>query len=208
MFLSLFRLGPIVTEDDEYSVLNGRTPGTNSLKLWYDRTKWIWVLFALASVVLQATRSAESSEEHLHILEYGELALTFLFDIDIVWRFLSYLPLWRTFFEHGNNWLDLLLAVASTIIQLPVIRDSDAYPWLTIFQLARFYRVILEVPRMRPLLVSPHVSLFLRGKYRFLHEMLISFFFDDFCSSQCSETFMVLLICLCSLFLRITLRHL
>ena len=31
---------------------------------------------------------------------------------------------------------------------------SPAYPWLTVFQLACFYRVILEVPHMRPLPIS------------------------------------------------------
>lgn len=134
--------------------MNDLSSGSSNIRQWYDRTKWIWVLFALTSVVLQATRSAESSPEHLRILEWGELTLTFLFDIDIVWRFLAHLPQWRTFFDHGNNWLDLLLAVGSSVIQIPAIRDSGIYPWLTIFQLARFYRVILEVPRMRPLLVS------------------------------------------------------
>lgn len=147
----------VTSQDDEYGVLDGRAVvGESALKQWYDRTKWIWVLFALTSVVLQATRSADSSPEHLRVLVFGEVALTFLFDIDIIWRFLSYLPRWRDFGIHLSNWFDLILAIANTVIQLPVIRNSTVYPWLTIFQLARFYRVILEVPRMRPLLVSFH----------------------------------------------------
>ena len=148
-------MGPIVLDgDDDYSILDGHgRVNSNPVKQWYDRTKWIWVLFALASLVLQATRSTNSSPEHLRLLEWSELALTFLFDIDIIWRFLGYLPRWRTFFDHASNWLDLQLAVACTVIQLPAIRDSTVYPWLTAFQLLRFYRVILEVPRMRPLLV-------------------------------------------------------
>ncbi|KAG9119536.1 calcium channel protein [Ceratobasidium sp. 392] len=75
------------------------------------------------------------------------------FDVDIVWRSIGYLPHWREFFSKKNNNLDLTLAIASTIIQIPMIKDSDVYPWLTIFQLARFYRVILVIPRMRPLLL-------------------------------------------------------
>ena len=71
----------------------------------------------------------------------------------ILWRFLGYLPRWRTFFDRASNWLDLQLAVACTVIQLPAVRDSTAYPWLKALQLLRFCRVILEVPRMRPLLV-------------------------------------------------------
>jgi hypothetical protein len=69
-------------------------------------------------------------------------------------RFVAHLPDWRGFFIQGNNYVDLVLAIGSTIIQIPIIHNSPAYPWLTIFQLARFYRVILEIPRMRPLLLS------------------------------------------------------
>jgi voltage-dependent calcium channel len=80
--------------------------------------------------------------------------LTILFDIEIAVRFVANLPDWRGFFVQGNNYIDLVLAIGSTVIQIPVIHNSPAYPWLTIFQLARFYRVILEIPRMRPLLLS------------------------------------------------------
>lgn len=84
--------------------------------------------------------------------------LTIVFDVEIFIRILAHLPDWRSFFYHGQNWLDLVLAIGSTIIQIPVIHNSTAYPWLTIFQLMRFYRVILEIPRMKPLLVrsDPH----------------------------------------------------
>ena len=64
------------------------------------------------------------------------------------------LPDWRSFWTHGSNIADLALAVITTIIQIPIIRDSPVYPWLTAFQLARFYRVILVVPRMRGLLAK------------------------------------------------------
>jgi voltage-dependent calcium channel len=72
----------------------------------------------------------------------------------MVLRVLASLPEWRRFFEHGNNWIDGVLAIACTVIQIPGVINSNVYPWFTIFQLARFYRVILVVPRMKPLLVS------------------------------------------------------
>jgi len=93
------------------------------------------------------------SQSHELALYYGELGITIAFDIELLLRVFATLPHWRTFFQHGNNWLDTILAIGSTIIQLPAIRHSELYPWFTIFQLARFYRVILVVPRMRPLLV-------------------------------------------------------
>jgi hypothetical protein len=52
-----------------------------------------------------------------------------------------------------------VLAIGSTIVLIPVIHNSPAYPWLTIFQLAQFYHVILEIPRMKPLLLSVFANL-------------------------------------------------
>ena len=116
-------------------------------------TKWIWVLLALAELVLQATRTVNVSPTHELVMFYGEIAITIAFDFELGLRILATLPAWRTFFQHGKNWLDAILAIGSTIIQIPVIRNSPVYPWFTIFQLARFYRVILVIPHMKPLLV-------------------------------------------------------
>jgi len=120
----------------------------------YENIRWCWVALALASLVLQATRGVDISPMHAKVLNVGELVITIAFDIEIVVRFIAHLPDWRGFFVQGHNYLDLVLAIGSTIIQIPVVHNSQAYPWLTIFQLARFYRVILEIPRMKPLLLS------------------------------------------------------
>ena len=127
------------------------------MKSIYQPLRWCFIFLALASVVVQATRTVDLSPTHEEILNVSELAITIAFDVEIIIRVLAELPNWRTFFHRGNNCLDLVLAIGSSIIQIPVIHRSSVYPWLTIFQLARFYRVILEVPRMRPLLVCFHV---------------------------------------------------
>ncbi|KAH7925746.1 hypothetical protein BV22DRAFT_1128786 [Leucogyrophana mollusca] len=149
-------LGPIVEEQEEgWTAVDGRHVSQNNrLKIFYEYTRWCWVFLALAGLAVQATATANMSGLHQAILDNSELAITVAFDVEIIIRIFSELPAWRTFFAHGNNWLDLLLAIASSIIQIPVIRRSSVYPWLTIFQLARFYRVILEFPRMKPLMLT------------------------------------------------------
>lgn len=82
-----------------------------------------------------------------------ELYFTLAFDLEILIRFFVALPDWRRFLHSGANNVDAFLAVMTSIIQIPGIRDSSAYPWLTVFQISRFYRVVLAVPRMRRLLV-------------------------------------------------------
>lgn len=83
-----------------------------------------------------------------------ELYFTLAFLVEIVARAMSYLPNYRKFSRRARNNADTFLAIITTFIQIPVIRNSPVYPWLTVFQLMRFYRVILAVPRMRALLVS------------------------------------------------------
>ncbi|KAF9078268.1 Ion transport protein-domain-containing protein [Rhodocollybia butyracea] len=148
---------PVIEDerDDGWAAIERNKPvKKNIAKVLYDYTRWCWILLALASLALQATRTATVSATHAEMLSYGELGITFAFDLEIIVRMLATLPDWRSFLVRGQNWLDVILAVGSSIIQLPVIKNSSVYPWFTIFQLMRFYRVILEVPRMRPLLLS------------------------------------------------------
>lgn len=149
-------MAPVLDEnDDEWAVGDGRRiVGHNRVKEIYENIRWCWVALALASVVLQATRTVNPSPTHEAILDKGELALTLVFDAEIVIRLVAHLPDWRSFFHRGQNVLDLALAIGSSVIQIPVVHNSGVYPWLTIFQIGRFYRVILEIPRMKPLLVS------------------------------------------------------
>ncbi|KAI6144232.1 Ion transport protein-domain-containing protein [Pisolithus tinctorius] len=97
---------------------------------------------------------------HQEILYKSELFLAIAFDTEILIRIAAELPAWRVFFRHGNNWIDLVLAIGSSVIQIPAIQQSEVYPWLTIFPIARFYRVILEFPRMKPLLLTVFGNLY------------------------------------------------
>ncbi|KAE9397917.1 hypothetical protein BT96DRAFT_1020456 [Gymnopus androsaceus JB14] len=148
---------PVIEDerDDGWAAIDRKPVKKNNIfKTIYSYTRWCWVLLALASLALQASRTATSSATHQEVLSLGEMGITIAFDLEIIVRMLASLPDWRSFFVRGQNWLDMTLAVGSSIIQIPVIKDSTVYPWFTVFQLARFYRVILEVPRMRPLLLS------------------------------------------------------
>jgi len=125
----------------------------NLAKIIYSHTQWCWVLLALASLALQASRQVDTTPIHEVIMYFGELGITFAFDVEIIIRMLAELPNWRVFLMQGRNVLDLGLAIGCSVIQIPIVRKSSVYEWFTILQLARFYRVILEVPRMKPLLV-------------------------------------------------------
>lgn len=153
-------LGFLVEERDESWPVDERHSGQNTLKLFYAYTRWGWIFLALASLVVLATATANMSSLHQEILYKSELFLTIAFDVEIFLRIAAELPAWRVFFRHGNNWIDMALAFGSSVIQIPAIQQSEVYPWLTIFPIARFYRVILEFPRMKPLLLTVFGNLY------------------------------------------------
>ncbi|XP_006460371.1 hypothetical protein AGABI2DRAFT_220377 [Agaricus bisporus var. bisporus H97] len=163
---SAFGAAPLVpvNQDDQDEAWDGSPRAIyrnrNWAKIIYDHTRWCWVLLALASLVLQATREVHLSPTHLDVMFYGELGITIAFDVEIIIRILATLPTWRDFWIKGRNVLDLGLAIGCSVIQIPAIRNSDVYEWFTILQLARFYRVILEIPRMKPLLLAVFGNLY------------------------------------------------
>lgn len=118
----------------------------------YEATRLVWVAAVVADIGLQASRTFNMSEAASLMLLQIELYFTLAFDVEIVIRAVAALPEWRTLREKENA-ADITLAVLTSLIQIPAIRNSDAYPWLTVFQILRFYRVILAIPRMRRLLV-------------------------------------------------------
>ncbi|KAJ6570981.1 Ion transport protein-domain-containing protein [Mycena vulgaris] len=160
-------------DDDGWAVRGRPPPGrANPAAVIVTYTRPLFVLLALASLALQATRTPTISPAHVQVLFRAELAITAAFDVEILLRVAAALPDWRAFLglgarapgkatdgvrtgaSAGQNWLDLGLAVGASVIQIPAIQRSAVYPWLTVFQLMRFYRVILVVPRMKPLLLA------------------------------------------------------
>lgn len=64
------------------------------------------------------------------------------------------MPKYHLFFQSTKNIVDFTLAIVTCIIQLPFIKESVIYPYLTLFQILRVYRVIVAIPRLRDLLVN------------------------------------------------------
>jgi len=131
-----------------------RSPQTrkNALRNVYVRTFWPWIVVIVYGLVCQCLRSAYMSDTRAHFISLSETGVTFVLLFEIVVRFLSD---WRTFFMRKDNWVDLSLAVITSVMQIPAIHGSgQPYAWLTLFQILRIYRVVLAIPLTRNLVVS------------------------------------------------------
>ena len=117
-----------------------------------EHTRWIWLAAITVDLGLQASTDW-TEEQFVQVLDFN-LWFAIAFDVEILIRISSYLMDgdWYAFFSDGRNCFDTALSILCSISQIPPIKLSPAFPWMTVFSLARFYRVILAVPRMAPLL--------------------------------------------------------
>ncbi|KAF2430502.1 hypothetical protein EJ08DRAFT_235692 [Tothia fuscella] len=138
-------------EEDSRGV-EPRKPRMSTVKRIYDKSRWFWIALIAFGLVVQCLRSATMGKAREHFIENVETFITFVLLLEIVLRFMTD---WRHFFRSKRNIADLALAVITSIIQLPPIRNSgQPYAWLTIFQILRVYRVVLAVPITRDLIMT------------------------------------------------------
>lgn len=114
------------------------------LKLYY-RFEICFILLVFADLIVQCWRTYGMSASRASFLYRLEVIFTCVFLGEILLRFALHLPYWRAFFSSKKNLFDLFLAIFTSIIIIgPVKRKlGQAYYWLTVFQLLRFYRVVL-----------------------------------------------------------------
>ncbi|KAI9775641.1 MAG: calcium channel protein [Geoglossum umbratile] len=123
----------------------------NALKRIYDKTKIFWIVVIIYGLLCQSLRSASMKDWRQGFIDRSETLVTFLLVIEI---FIRIVADWRNFHRSKQNWVDLMLAIVTAIMQIPPIHNSGApYEWLTFFQILRIYRVVLAVSLTRELIV-------------------------------------------------------
>jgi len=136
---------------DDQSVEDDLQTRSSGLKKLFDKTYFFWVLLIIYGLVVQCLRRAHMGHERMAFIMNSETVVTLFLLLEIVLRFVCD---WRHFFHSKRNWVDLFLAIVTTAIQIPAIRHSgQAYAWLSAFQIARIYRVVLAVRVTRELVM-------------------------------------------------------
>ena len=122
----------------------------SKMKRLFDKTYWLWIFVIIYDLFCQAFRSSTMSPFTGRFIDNSETVVTLILLLEIIIRFAVS---WRTFFQDNKNWFDLGLAIITSIILIPPIRNSgQPYAWLTVFQILRIYRVIIAVPITRSLI--------------------------------------------------------
>ncbi|ORY05860.1 hypothetical protein K493DRAFT_333364 [Basidiobolus meristosporus CBS 931.73] len=139
----------------------------NFLQRNFDATYYFWILLVAADLVIMCVRSYDPDDEDNVLTPdptmiqgdflTAERVFTSLFALEIILRYFAILKPGRRskFFHSKRNRLDLFLAVVTCLIQIPpipTVTSGMVYRYLTVFQVARFYRVVMAVPRLRRLI--------------------------------------------------------
>ncbi|KAF9362788.1 calcium channel protein [Mortierella sp. NVP85] len=119
-----------------------------------DRLEFFWVVIVIADLVIQSMPQYRSSPTQVLLYNRAELGFTAAFAVDVGIRFMIWMPTPKEFFKSKKNNVDLFLAITTLIIQIPPIRNSRVYVYLTVFQVLRVYRPIIYIERLRFLIVS------------------------------------------------------
>ena len=123
----------------------------SGLRYLYDKTYYFWIVLIVFDLVVQCLRSSTMSGTRRKFIMDTETVVTFMLLFEVIVRFICD---WRGFFRSKRNWADLIIAIVTTVIQLPQIRNSgQPYAWLTFFQIVRIYRVVLAVRVTRELVM-------------------------------------------------------
>ncbi|KAL2818969.1 Ion transport protein-domain-containing protein [Aspergillus cavernicola] len=134
---SAFASQTIEANDEE----NQSSRKISTLKRLYDMTYWFWIAVIVFDLIMQALRSSSMSDDREQLIDICETIVTFVMLVEIILRFITD---WRKFHQKRRNWVDLGLAIITSVIQIPAIKNSGRlYSVLTLFQILRVYRVVL-----------------------------------------------------------------
>ncbi|KAJ9661937.1 calcium channel protein [Neophaeococcomyces mojaviensis] len=129
----------------------GKPAPINKLQVMFSKTKLFWIVVIAFDLIVMCFRSATMSPWRESLIMNTETVVTILLLIEIILRFGCD---WHHFHLSYQNWTDLTIAIVTIIMQIPPIRNSgQPYAWLTIFQIARAYRVVLAIPVTRELIM-------------------------------------------------------
>lgn len=115
--------------------------------------KPFWILLVVVDLLCMASKNNGMSDEEMFALRTVELVFSLAFLVEIILRLLNQIGDLKGFFRSKMNSTDLLVAIVTCIIQIPVIRNHTmVYIWFSGFQVLRIYRLVVAVPRLRTLM--------------------------------------------------------
>ena len=117
----------------------------------YDFVEPIFISLIMVDLVFRSSITNNSDAEFINTMVEVDRAIAIVLLFESVARFIFHIPnLWK-FIVRGDYLFDAIVAVGSLIISCLGVSGSigHTYYWLSIFQISRFYRIVLYIPFTR-----------------------------------------------------------
>ncbi|EAZ63770.2 calcium channel protein, partial [Scheffersomyces stipitis CBS 6054] len=139
---------------------------------YYYQFEFVFVILIIVDLFVHCFREYGMTDRRRHTLYRFEAAFTIVFMSEVALRFCFHFPNWRLFFASKRNCFDLLLGVVTCVIISDPVKNKlgHTYYWLTVFQLMRFYRVVLATRFTRDLWLK------IMGNAKALFDLTLFFF--------------------------------
>ncbi|CCK71120.1 calcium channel protein CCH1 KNAG_0G00640 [Huiozyma naganishii CBS 8797] len=120
---------------------------------WYENFEWIFVVLIITDLVMRACLSDQSSEHDIYRLYMTDRGISIVLFLETLLRMVLYIPNpWR-FLLKANYIIDLVISFITLIVSSLAVKGKlgHSYYWLSLFQIFRFYRVVLSISLARQL---------------------------------------------------------
>ncbi|EPY53194.1 calcium channel Cch1 [Schizosaccharomyces cryophilus OY26] len=143
------------TRDDNKDKKTGKSPNFVYIKhafsrRYLDYSDYVWIIFIVVYFIVLATHSYDMDSRTTWKYYVFYCVFNAFLAFEILLRFIAYLPNWRGFFIIPTNNVDTVLAIMNLVsLAPPICKNPLLSGWLSIFSIARIYRVVLLMPYTR-----------------------------------------------------------
>ncbi|CAL9733466.1 calcium-channel protein Cch1p [Monosporozyma servazzii] len=120
---------------------------------WYNRIEWVFPIFIFTDLVARSCIVNTSDDAYILSIQKIDRLVSIILLLESILRLCLYSPnLWK-FLVKLNYVYDLVIAIVTVIISSMAVKGEIGYVyfWLSIFQITRFYRVIMAISFVRKL---------------------------------------------------------
>lgn len=153
---------------------------------WYKKFEWIFRILILTDFIHRACISVNSSNAYLHQLYLVDRGISIALFLESVLRLAFYIHNPWKFLTKWSYVYDLIISIIALVISSLAVdkRISDVYFWLSIFQITRFYRIVMWLPfinNLWKLILRNGVMIWNLTSFYFFFTFLVAIIIAIFC---------------------------
>ncbi|CAD1784706.1 similar to Saccharomyces cerevisiae YGR217W CCH1 Voltage-gated high-affinity calcium channel involved in calcium influx in response to some environmental stresses as well as exposure to mating pheromones [Maudiozyma barnettii] len=113
----------------------------------------VFLSLIMVDLVFRSCVNSNSSSDFIDLILKVDRAISIVLFIETVGRLILYSPNFWKFLVRGDFLFDSIIAVASLVVSSLGVshKIGHTYYWLSVFQISRFYRVVIAIPFTRQL---------------------------------------------------------